>query len=112
MKSNEASKKGLSLSLFERVEQFKVKASTMLDEQYRMNEQIMKWSSDAMYEGELKADPHVRDRILKDIYRQDGELINNPLMIIDTAGALMYEGIDEQSENESKYNQGECDLVI
>ena len=24
----------------------------------------------------------------------------------------MYEGIDEQSENESKYNYGECDLVI
>jgi ATP-dependent RNA/DNA helicase IGHMBP2 len=33
-------------------------------------------------------------------------------MLLDTAGALMYESVDEQSENESKFNVGECDLVI
>jgi hypothetical protein len=33
-------------------------------------------------------------------------------MLIDTAGALMYEDIDEESENESKFNLGECDLVL
>jgi superfamily I DNA and/or RNA helicase len=34
------------------------------------------------------------------------------MLIIDTVGSLMYEGVDEESENESKYNNGECDLVV
>ena len=48
MKSDAAAKKGLSLSLFERVMKFEAAATfaTMLVEQYRMNELIMNWSSD------------------------------------------------------------------
>ena len=39
--------------------------------------------------------------------------INSPLLFIDTAGALMYEGIEtEVGVNESKYNFGEVDLVL
>jgi hypothetical protein len=34
------------------------------------------------------------------------ELLSNPMLFIDTVGALMYEGIDEESENESKFNIG------
>jgi superfamily I DNA and/or RNA helicase len=55
VKSDEASRKGLSLSLFERVMNMPGVVSTMLDEQYRMNSLIMKWSSNAMYQGGLKA---------------------------------------------------------
>lgn len=51
MKSDEASRKGLSLSLFERVMALPDVVSTMLDEQYRMNSLIMNWSSNAMYKG-------------------------------------------------------------
>jgi len=40
------------------------------------------------------------------------ELMHSPLMLVDTAGALMHESVDEQSENESKFNNGECDIVI
>lgn len=36
----------------------------------------------------------------------------NPLLFIDTAGALMYEDVDEESMHESKFNGGECDLVL
>lgn len=37
----------------------------------------------------------------------------NPLIFIDTAGALMYEAVDQEiGKNESKYNLGEVDLVI
>ena len=44
---------------------------------------------------------------MTDIYPGNTEeILNNPLLLIDTAGALMFEGIDEQSENESKYNNG------
>ena len=51
VKSEAAAKKGLSLSLFERVMKFETSAvfATMLVEQYRMNELIMNWSSQSMY---------------------------------------------------------------
>ena len=47
VKSDEAARKGLSLSLFERVMNFKgaPNFATMLVEQYRMNSLIMDWSS-------------------------------------------------------------------
>ena len=39
--------------------------------------------------------------------------IESPLLFIDTAGSLMFEGIEtEVGVNESKYNFGEVDLVI
>ena len=100
VKSDEASKKGLSLSLFERVMVFDNKVSTMLDVQYRMNTLIMNWSSDAMYKGELKAHPSVRDRVMGELVAESpgsDEVLSGPLMLIDTAGSLMYEGIDEES---------------
>lgn len=115
VKSDEASKKGLSLSLFERVMQFKEKVQTMLDVQYRMNSIIMNWSSAAMYDGQLKAHSSVKDRVMGELVQEgpgSDEVLQAPLMLIDTAGALMYEDIDEESENESKFNLGECDLVL
>ena len=35
-----------------------------------------------------------------------------PLLMIDTAGSLMYEEVDAESISESKYNYGEADLVL
>ena len=57
VKSDAAAKKGLSLSLFERVMNFEAAETfaTMLVEQYRMNELIMNWSSQSMYQGRLVA---------------------------------------------------------
>ncbi len=113
VKSDEASRKGLSLSLFERVMQSEKCVSTMLNEQYRMNSLIMNWSSNAMYEGELTAHSSVSQRLMTDLVKEsEEELLNTPLMFLDTAGSLMYEGIDEESDKDSKYNNGECDLVI
>lgn len=75
---------------------FKYKVQTMLDEQYRMNEAIMKWSSDAMYEGNLKAHEDVKNHTMGDLYQgSEDDLLNSPLVVIDTAGALMFEQIDE-----------------
>jgi superfamily I DNA and/or RNA helicase len=93
----------LSKSLFERVQDFKVKVpNTMLDEQYRMNEAIMTWSSDAMYAGQLKANGGVKDRLMGDLYKANSgvigsndEMLSHPMLIIDTVGSLMYEGVDE-----------------
>ena len=79
----------------------------MLNIQYRMNEVIMNWSSSAMYHGELKASESVKDRLMIDLCEgSTAELVNHPLLFIDTAGALMYEAVDETSENDSKFNFG------
>lgn len=49
-----------------------------------------------MYDGNLKAHNDVKHRLMSDLYKDStDELVNNPLLLIDTAGALMYEGIDE-----------------
>jgi superfamily I DNA and/or RNA helicase len=98
VKSDEASRKGLSLSLFERVMALPDVVSTMLDEQYRMNSLIMNWSSNAMYKGGLKAHASVSNRTMSDLYtHSQDELLHTPLMLVDTAGALMHESVDEQS---------------
>ena len=69
--------------------------STLLNEQYRMHSQIMHWSNQAMYEGELLAGPGVGSRLLSDIYKGGSELLTQPLLIVDTAGALVHESVDE-----------------
>lgn len=100
----------------------------MLVEQYRMNSLIMQWSSTHLYSGRLVAHSSVSDRTLSDLLTNkgvdaDGEAIAEanddddigvqPLIFIDTAGALMYEAVDQEvGKNESKYNFGEVDLVI
>lgn len=59
-----------------------------------------------MYNGELVANEKVKDRVMNDLYKSKEEIINNPLLLIDTSGSLMHEGVDEDAENESKYNNG------
>lgn len=134
VKSQAASQHGLSKSIFERVMEFKGdKTSTMLVEQYRMNEDIMAWSSRAMYNGKLVAHDDVKDRSIAQLVKADEEasdLLSNPLLIIDTAGSLMHEGVESERKqtdeddqtrrkkaslsqlSESKYNDGEADLVM
>jgi hypothetical protein len=61
-----------------------------------MNSLIMKWSSDAMYEGGLKAHSSVSSRTMSDLYKHShDDLMHSPLMLVDTAGALMHESVDD-----------------
>lgn len=102
--------------------QFKgAKTSTMLVEQYRMNEGIMRWSSEAMYESKLVAHADVKERSVVDLMPKGkspeaSELSSSPLLIIDTAGALVHESVEGNQVDsglaESKSNEGEADLVI
>ena len=57
--SDEASRAGLSETLFARAHAKwnAVGVAKMLTVQYRMNERIMRWASDEMYEGKLFAAP-------------------------------------------------------
>ena len=73
---------GLSTTLFERLvtnKRFGAKITTMLNTQYRMHEDIMMWSSDAMYDSKLIAAESVRFRKF--------EQFDKVLTLIDTTGS-------------------------
>jgi superfamily I DNA and/or RNA helicase len=80
----------------------------MLLEQYRMNVGIMSFPSEQMYEGRLRAHPHVASRTLKELL-SDPSLDAPPVLFLDTAG----KGFEEAaaSNDFSLSNEGEAELV-
>ena len=87
----------LAVSLFERLAPA---GMVTLAEQHRMNEQIMRYPSDALYGGRLRAHPDVARHCIDDA----------PLEFIDTAGRGWEEETPEGSE--SKLNAGEAELAV
>lgn len=83
VKSFEAMKGGLGKSLMERIVENHPEAVTLLTLQYRMNEEIMRFSSDWFYSGAMKAAPEVRNRGILDY--------DTPIEWIDTATARFSE---------------------
>lgn len=99
IKSSEAAKV-LSQTLMEKSVHLWPEAVVLLEEQYRMHETIMQFSSQEFYEGRLKAHPSVGHRLLF-----EGDL---PLVFIDTAGC----GYEEKTEGSGISNPEEADLLI
>jgi predicted DNA helicase len=97
--SEAAQRGGLAVSLFERVAQARPEAVVTLAEQHRMNERIMRYPSDALYGGKLRAHPAIAHHALDAA----------PVEVIDTAGR----GFEEETPqgSESKLNEGEAELV-
>jgi ATP-dependent RNA/DNA helicase IGHMBP2 len=90
---------GLGISLFERLVALHGGAiEVMLAEQHRMNEAIMRFPSEALYGGALRAHPSVAHHAL------DGA----PLEVIDTSGRGFEEATPEGSD--SRDNEGEARL--
>jgi superfamily I DNA and/or RNA helicase len=101
VKSYEAEKMGLGKTLLERLIQKQPEASVMLKVQYRMHEQIMGFSNEQFYQGNLIAHDSVKEVVLSEQER--------PFVFIDTAGC----GFEEkQGENLSISNPEEADLLI
>ncbi|NEU06827.1 AAA family ATPase [Flavihumibacter sp. R14] len=100
IKSDEAARKGLNLTLLEKCIQLHPEAVVLLEEQYRMNSPIMTYSSGVFYHGRLKAHHSVADRKL---FPAD-----QPLNFIDTAGC----GFDEKTEGTSTTNTEEAQTLI
>ena len=67
IKSIEAMKGGLDKTLMQRIVEHKPEAVTLLTMQYRMNEAIMRFSSDYFYHGEVVAAPEVKFRGILDL---------------------------------------------
>jgi ATP-dependent RNA/DNA helicase IGHMBP2 len=96
IKSNEAAKNGLNQTLLERCIEHHPTAVTLLEEQYRMNSNIMGYSSLVFYQGKLKAHSSVAESLLF-----EGD---TPLLFIDTAGC----GFEEKLEGTSSTNPDEA----
>ncbi|WP_031530605.1 AAA domain-containing protein [Dyadobacter crusticola] len=95
IKSAEAARNGLSTTLLEKSVALHPEAVVLLEEQYRMNESIMGFSSKTFYQNKLKAHASVANRTLF-----PGDM---PLAFIDTAGC----GFDEKLQGTSSTNPEE-----
>lgn len=113
--SPEAARLGLSATLFEQSIARFPEAGTLLEVQYRMHEQIMRFPSERLYDGRLVAHESVRAHTLSDLAgvvgagSQDDETSRQPLVFWDTAGM----GLDEEQPEGSPSirNPGEAELV-
>lgn len=101
VKSYQAGKDGLKTTLFEKAIARNT-ASVMLEEQYRMNEKIMNFSSVQFYKGALFANENVKHHLL---FKED-----QPVEFVDTAGTGFNEEVDIESR--STFNKEEAHLVI
>lgn len=103
--------KGLEVTLMERIIKSQgEKVVRMLTTQYRMNAAIMTWSSEALYEGRLRAGDEVAAHTLADLkHVERNELTETVLLLIDTAGCDMAEF--STADGVSKGNEGEAALV-
>jgi ATP-dependent RNA/DNA helicase IGHMBP2 len=101
IKSQEAAKAGLAVTLFEKIIERQVNSSVMLEVQYRMNEKIMAYSNSKFYNGKLQAHESVKLKTIND---------SPALEFIDTAGCSFNEEKGEGSS--SLVNIGEADTVL
>ena len=67
VKSFEALKAGLGKTLMERIVENKPEVVTLLKMQYRMNEEIMRFSSDWFYNNQVESSPDVKYRSILDL---------------------------------------------
>ena len=100
IKSEEAARNGLSTTLLEKCVQLHPESVVLLEEQYRMHETIMGYSSAVFYRNRLKAHASVAAHLLFDT--------DCPMAFVDTAGC----GFDEKTEATSTSNPEEAAFVF
>ena len=100
IKSMEAARQGLSVTLLEKCITLHPEAVNLLDEQYRMHAQIMGYSSRVFYGNLLRAHASVASHAL---FPGD-----SALLFIDTAGC----GFEEKLEGTSSTNPEEAALLV
>lgn len=110
VKSYEALKAGLGKTLMERIVENKPEVVTLLKMQYRMNEEIMRFSSDWFYNNQVESSPDVKFRSILDL--------DVPMTWIDTSQFVFPEdsGISFKEEfvGESfgRINKAEAELTL
>lgn len=102
IKCPEVVRAGLDHTLMQQVAHHKPSCVTLLNTQYRMHRNIMAFSSQWFYRGQLRAAPEVADRLISPI--------DTPLMWIDTSQCDF--GERQQSHTLSHNNAMEAKLLI
>ena len=102
VKSLAALKGGLDKTLMERIVENKPEVVTLLRVQYRMNEAIMRFSSDYFYGGKVETAPLVKQRGILDY--------DHPMMWVDTAGLDCRE--EFVGETFGRINKAEAALTL
>ena len=110
VKSLQALKGGLGKTLMERIVENKPECVSLLEVQYRMNDEIMQFSSDFFYQGRMKSAPEVAHRLI-----HEGDA---PILWFDTSTIEL--GEDEQNDFKEKFvgetfgriNKGEANLTL
>jgi len=107
--SLEAARRGLSVSLMERlVACYGPAVTRRLRVQYRMHDEIAGFSSAEFYESDLIADESVKGHLLRDLPGvAPNPTTESPVQFIDTAGA----GYEEEAINDSRRNASEAEIV-
>lgn len=105
VKSDEARKEGLDVTLIEKCIQNQPEVS-LLNLQYRMNNDIMGFSNSQFYAGELSAHESVAEHKLEELENYN----NTPVEYIDTAGTGFNE--EQSRESRSSENPGEKELLF
>lgn len=102
VKSLEALQGGLGRTLMERIVETHPEAVTLLGVQYRMHDDIMRFSSQWFYDGKVESAPQVRNRGILDL--------DIPVTWIDTADL---DGQEEfVGENYGRINRAEAQLTL
>ncbi len=109
--SSAAKQLGFDVSLMERlVASWGDVISRQLTTQYRMHEQIMRFSSDEFYDSSLIAADCVREHLLADLpHVVPCPLVQSAMQFIDTAGSDCVE--QAEADGSSRNNPGEADIV-
>jgi ATP-dependent RNA/DNA helicase IGHMBP2 len=94
IKSQDAAKKGLEKTLLEKCVELHPNAVTLLQEQYRMHEHIMQYSSNVFYNNQLIANNAVQKHLL---FAND-----TPFTFIDTAGCGFEETVNGTQINNAE----------
>ena len=101
VKCYEALKGGLGRTLMERICAQKPEVVTLLRMQYRMNEDIMRFSSDWFYHNLMVAAPEVKNRSILDL--------DLPITWVDTG---VYESCESAIDSGSRQNETEARLTL
>jgi len=102
IKSNEAARAGLAVTLFEKGIQKHPQRAKMLQVQYRMHEAIMAFSSRYFYNDQLIAHESVKKALL--------QTHQPPIEFVDTAGCGY--GESQDPETLSRFNEEEAHLLV
>jgi superfamily I DNA and/or RNA helicase len=110
VKCYEALKGGLGKTLMERIVEQKPEVVTLLKMQYRMNEEIMRFSSDWFYDNMVESAPEVKYRSILDL--------DLPMTWVETSGLQLTENSEQSvgeefvGESFGRVNKVEAELTV